>query len=334
MLGIVGLSLLVLSGWAGQISLGQMAFAGIGAWVAAVLQWPLPVTIFIAGCAGSAAALVVGLPALRLRGQQLAIVTISMSLAVYVLLLGPRYLGTRLPAQIDRPVMLGISFEDPRSFYYLTLLVLGAAVVVTMGLRRSNIGRILIASRDNERAAQSTGVDLTLTRLTAFAISGFMAACAGGLMAYNVRSVDLSAFDPDQSVRVFLYSTIGGLNTVAGPLIGAAYRSLVDGLSQTEFASLVQILTSPGLGTVLVLLLIPGGLSAVLLQLRDAWLRRVADRHRIVVPSLLGDRDRSGELIPIAPKVRAGGGGVVLPRRFRPLGQWHADRKQVPRRVG
>src|SRR4029077_21014088 len=126
--GILALSLLILTGWAGQISLGQFGFAAVGAWTVAVTRWPLPLALLAAAVLGAVAAVAVGLPALRLRGLHLAISTLAFAVGVSAILLNQRYLGRHLPQAVRRPVFLGLDLNDVRVFYYFVLAFLIMAV--------------------------------------------------------------------------------------------------------------------------------------------------------------------------------------------------------------
>lgn len=319
---IVALSLLVLTGWAGQISLAQMGFAAIGAWVAAASGLPFVLALPAAGVAGAAIAALVGVPALRLRGQHLAISTLALSVAISSLVIGPKYLGAKLPSGLERPVFLGVNLEDDRAFYYLTLVLLGAAIAATMGMRRSRTARALIASKDNEQAAQGFGIGLLRARITAFAISGFMAAFAGALLAYTQHGVEPGSFAPGASVDLFLVTLIGGLGSVAGPVIGAVYFGMLEVLRGTGFAQIAVLLLDPAVGILALLAFAPGGLSRIVWSVRDAWLRRLADRHRIVVPSLIADRATLGATLPVKPKLGPTGVPATIPPRYRLDEQW------------
>jgi branched-chain amino acid transport system permease protein len=317
---IVGFSLLVLTGWAGQVSLGQFAFATIGAWAAAASRLPFVLALPLAGVAGAVAAVAVGLPALKLRGQHLAISSLAFAVSASALFVGDGYFGKRLPPSLHRPVLLGIDLRDQRAFYYMVLVALGLAMAVVVGLRRSRTGRVLIAARDNEASAQAFGVNLLRVRLSAFAVSGFIAAVAGALFAFSINNVSADAFSATQSVRVFIFAVIGGLGGLAGPIVGFVYFGLLTFFSQDET---VRALASGPLGIVL-LIWLPGGLAQGLYEIRDAMLRRVAMRHRIIVPSLVADA-RAGSLdgrARIQEKTRAGGGAAFIPTRYEPEGQW------------
>jgi len=322
---MVGMSLLVLTGWAGQISLGQMGIAAVGAYITAMLHAPFPIPLLVGGLAGAAAALIVGLPALRLRGLHLAVTTLAFGAATTSLLLDTSQLGRYLPTHVARPTLLGLRLGDDRTFYYVALALLGLVVAAVMGMRRSRTGRVLIACRDNEALAQAYAVNLVRARLSAFMVSGFIAAIAGGMYAYAAYGVSAANFGVQQSISVFVLVVIGGLGSIAGPLLGALYVG-----ATTVFSSnTVLALAATGLGLVVVLLFAPGGISQVVYGVRDAFLRRVADRYKIDVPSLYADRAGNRLVVaPIAAKTASGGATAFVPVRYRPDQQWAVERLQ------
>jgi branched-chain amino acid transport system permease protein len=293
--GIVGISLLVLTGWAGQISLGQFAFVGFGAAVAGSLvldghkHWLL--ALFAGGFVGAAVAVAIGLPALRIRGLFLAVSTLGFAIASASYFLSHIYFPWLLPeGRIPRPARI----DSERAYYFFCLFWLALTVLSARALRRSRTGRVLMATRDNERAAQAYGVNLTAVRLAGFAISGFYAAFAGGLFALHEHAVAITSFQPDMSLAVFLMVVIGGLGSIPGALLGAAFfwggRYL--------FGPTVALFTS-GAGVLIVLIVFPGGIGQIVYTWRDSLLRYVAGRRGIVVPSLLADtRQAEPTLVP------------------------------------
>jgi branched-chain amino acid transport system permease protein len=322
---IVGFSLLILTGWAGQISLGQLAFAGIGGYLTAILAGNggvfMPLAVLAGGVAGSLVAIAAGLPALRLRGLYLAVITLALNFATFVALVNPAYLGRFLPTGLARPSILGLSFDDERWFFYLSLAFLVAAYLALRGLRNSRVGRILIACRDNEEAGQSFGVSLVRVRLQAFAVSGFLAAVAGGLLVYDQHGLQASSFAPELSLVAFALVILGGLGSVAGPLLGAVFGGVLFLVNNP-----IVNLLGTGLGVIVILIVYPEGLAGMAFAARDAWLRRVAMRLRIAVPSLFDDSsvDPLDAAAPIAPKLRPTGGAAFVPRRYELAGQWSA----------
>lgn len=317
---MIGLSLLVLTGWAGQISLGQVALAATGAYAAAWSQLPFFLALVFGALAGAAVATAVGIPALRLRGLNLAIISLAFAVTVSSFLLDRRYLGKRLPLRIHRPSLLGLNLDDQRTHYYVVLVVLAIVAVAVLGMRRSRTARAFIALRDNEQAARSFGISATRARLSAFTVSGAIAGLAGALITFTERAVDPSRFTPDFGVSLFLAIVVGGFGSIAGPLLGAVYLGLLPLLGDTG----VLIGQFGGLGGLVLILAVGGGLSQVGVRVRDNLLRRVANRNGIVVPSLVADlrTDGARRLVPITPKRRSGGGTAFVPHRYRLSRQW------------
>jgi branched-chain amino acid transport system permease protein len=305
---IIGLSLLILTGWSGQVSLGQLAFAAVGGWVAASTGWPLLLALPAGALVGGAVAVLVGLPALRLRGLYLAVSTLAFGLAASAILLDPRYLGGRLHPIKDQSV-LGLDLGQARPAYYVATGALVLAALAVRGLRNSRTGRVLIAARDNEPAAQAMGIDLVRARLIAFAASGVLAAAAGVLFAYQQGGVQAESFGPEQGIVLFTFTVIGGLGSLAGPLVGFTWYAL---LALTSSTPVLRDLATGG-GGLLLLLLLPGGLAQGLYALRDAALQRVARRRRLTVPGFAPDA--GDEQVPIAPS-------PPIPRRYALDGQW------------
>jgi branched-chain amino acid transport system permease protein len=307
---MIGLSLLVLTGWAGQISLGHFAFAAVGGYAAAASGLPMPAALVVGGLAGAALAVAVGVPSLRLGGLELSVTTLAVALGATAILLNPTYLGKALPDRLPRPGIL----DSERVFYYLTLVLLAGAVTAVVGLRRSRTARALIAARDNEPAAQTFGVAVVRARLVAFALSGFLAAFAGALFAFHQKGVHAAAYAPEVSVLMFLMVVIGGLGSVAGPLAGALAIGILDFFSASP---LVTFLATGG-GVVLLLLVAPGGLGQLAYDVRDAFLRGVARRAGV-------EDESRRERVPIAPKVAAGTAGAFVPERYRLPEQWPGE---------
>jgi branched-chain amino acid transport system permease protein len=291
--GIVVVSLVILTGWAGQISLGQWAFAGLGAGVAGNLvarhHSDFFVTLVVAGLVGAAAAVVVGLPALRMPGLYLAVTTLAFAITVQLYFLSPQYFGGVLPApgqSIVRPYLYGrYSLAGDRAFYYACLAVLAVCLLSARALRRGRTGRIVIAVRDNQRGAQAYGIAAAKAKLWAFAFSGFWAAVAGALFAYHEGALDNKAFAPDFSLTLLIVLVIGGVTSLPGAILGTIYIGV---LKYGDLNAGAELLAT-GVGALVLLYLSPGGLAQVFYGARDGMLRFVAERKGIVVPSLLAD---------------------------------------------
>jgi ABC-type branched-subunit amino acid transport system ATPase component/ABC-type branched-subunit amino acid transport system permease subunit len=289
---IIGMSLVVLTGWAGQVSLGQMAFAGIGAAVAgavtARLHWDLSLGLLLGALVGAGAAFLIGLPALRRRGLTLAVTSLAFALMTSAYLLNQGFFGkgTTLdwlpPDRIDRTPLFGeIGLHGEARFYYLCVAGLALAYAVVRGLRRTRTGRVLVAIRENEPATESFGVHAQRTTLFAFACSGFLAAFAGALFVHQQSGLTPGPYRPEQSLEVFTMAVIGGLGSAPGALLGATYVRGADYFLASEW----QILAT-GIGLLAVLMLFPGGLGGALADARDWFFRRVARRRDIAVTSL------------------------------------------------
>lgn len=273
---IIGLSLVVLTGWAGQISLGQMAIVGIGAAVSATCtsRWHVDLTLglLIGGCAGGVVAFAVGVPALRLRGLYLAVTTFALGLATEEWLLSDRFFGwfPGSESRFERPPLFGrISIDTPTSYYMYSLVVLALAYLATRGIRRSRTGRVIIAVRENERAAQSYSVPAVRAKLTAFVISGVLAGVGGALFAHLNQSFSVASYSTGESFSVFTSAVIGGLGSLGGAVLGAVYlRGIRWFITSPEW----QLLSTGG-GVLLVLLILPGGLGALWVTIRDVVVR-------------------------------------------------------------
>lgn len=286
---MVTVSVVVLTGWAGQVSLGQMGFVGVGAAVAAVAtsQWGFDITLalLVAGVAGAMVAVVVGLPALRLRGLYLGVVTLAFAMAVSSYLLNPQFFGWIPQGRIERQPLLGrVQLESPTALYYLCLAGFAVAVFLVTGVRRSRTGRVLVAMRDNERGAQAFGINVTRAKLTSFALSGFVAAMAGGLLVHHQQVFSPGLIAPEQNLLVFTAAVVGGLGSLVGAVLGAVFLQGGGWFLPTEF----QLLAT-GAGVLIVLLVLPGGLGGLVYRVRDLWLRSVARRNQVTSASLLAD---------------------------------------------
>jgi branched-chain amino acid transport system permease protein len=304
---IVGVSIVILTGWAGQISLGQFAISGIGAAVAGGLaanhQWDFFATLVVAGLAGAAVAVLIGLPALRIQGLFLAVTTLAFAFTVQSFVLTREFFGWLLPkdfTSIARPVLyerfstttdtkvLWFNVTADAKFYYLCVVFLVLFLALARSLRKNRSGRVFIGARDNGRMMQAYGVSLARTRLAAFAISGFIAAVAGALYSYQQGVVEPGAFPAEKSIALFAMAVIGGLTSLPGAILGALFvwgLPLLPGLKDVEQ---IEFLTS-GAGLIFVLLFLPGGLSEGMYRIRDRFLRWVAARRGIHVPSLVAD---------------------------------------------
>jgi branched-chain amino acid transport system permease protein len=287
---VVGVSLVMLTGWAGQISLGHWALFGVGAMtVGAVLAhtgFSFVPTFLIAGAVGAAVAFLIGLPALRIRGLYLAATTFAFAVAAGEFFFDLGFLqGDEFGTYIERPVIFGLfDTTSDKRWYYVAITLLVASLWFGRNLRRSRVGRALVAARDNETASMSYGVRLVRLKLGAFAVSGFMAAAGGALFTFDQHAASATSFPAARSVAIFTMVVIGGLGSLTGAILGAFY---VQGI--TYFMPSWAQVFATGFGMLILLLVFPGGLGGIVYHWRDRFLRWIARREDIVVPSLLAD---------------------------------------------
>jgi branched-chain amino acid transport system permease protein len=288
--GIVAVSLVVLTGWAGHISLGHVAFMGFGAATTGILVSRHGIDLFVAlaigGLVAGGIAVVIGIPALRISGFFLAVVTLAFAVTSANYFLVPRYFPWFDPTDaINRPPLFGkIAIFSDRQMYFVCLVALALALAAARGLRSSHAGRALIASKENRLATQSFAIDTTRINLVAFAVSGAIAGIAGGLFVIHQQSYNFGSFNAEAGLQFFTMAVIGGLGSIPGAVLGAVY----------VYGS--QYLLPPGwdfvatgFGIVFLLMFLPGGLGELVFRARDAALRQIATRRGLIVPSLLAD---------------------------------------------
>jgi ABC-type branched-subunit amino acid transport system permease subunit len=280
---VVALSLTMLTGWAGQVSLGQFALVAVGALVAVHLDTslPLPLVMLYGGAVTALVAVLVGLPALRMPGLFLAVTTLAFAIFMQNAVLATpcitvpginRTLCTGLPnpayTVVNRPSLLGLSLVSQRSFAWFSFAVLVLSVLMVRVWRDKGIARRLVAVRDNELGAAAMGIPVLRTKLLAFALSGFIAGYAGVCFAYATQTLNNTdiTFDPTTSFVIISMVVIGGLGSISGAILGALYLEGLPaffGANQT-----IQFITS-GLGLIAFILYLPGGMAELLRRFGD-----------------------------------------------------------------
>jgi branched-subunit amino acid ABC-type transport system permease component/ABC-type branched-subunit amino acid transport system ATPase component len=268
---IVALSLVVLTGYVGQISLAQMTFAGLGAFFCSRfvdnLGIPFPFSIIVAGLATGIGGVILGLPALRVRGVNLAVITLGAAVAVDSLVFNDASLtGGYSGISIQSPSIFGYSLDGiihPFRYAMVCLVVLILCVAGVAWLRRSQLGLRMLAVRDNERAAAAEAVNTVRTKLVAFGLSAFMAGVAGGLFAYLYGHLSFDSFAPLASVTFVTTAYIGGIGSIAGAVIagiispgGPVFELFASSASVNRYQALIA-----GAGVVLTAVLNPDGVA-------------------------------------------------------------------------
>jgi branched-chain amino acid transport system permease protein len=266
----LGQSWNILAGFAGQTSLGHAALFGIGALLTRALWtggYPFAVALLLGGLAATGFALIVGAPTFRLRGAYFAIGTLGMAEALRITVSQTMPLVDTLPT-------VQIASYNLATRYYVGLALALASIGAAWFLLRSRLSLGLLAVREDEAAAQATGVNPLLHKQIAFAISSFFAGLAGGVFAfYQVSFYPEAVFSPIWTFDALLICFVGGLGTIGGPVIGAVFYILVREQLAVTLVNVHQIIF--GALFIIVVLVFPGGLVEVWDRLRKAgWLSR------------------------------------------------------------
>ena len=233
-LAAIGLN--ILTGYTGQLSLGTAAFMAVGAFAAYNLEVRVPevpflVSFVVAGLAAAGVGILFGLPSLRIKGFYLAVATLAAQFFIEWLFTHVGWFTNySTSGVITAPPMtlLGFSFESAESRYLLTLCIVVVMAVMAKNMVRSELGRAWMAVRDMDIAAEAIGINLMKTKLTAFAVSSFYCGVAGALWAYvYLGTVEPQAFDVLRSFEILFMVIIGGLGSILGSFLGAAFIVLL-----------------------------------------------------------------------------------------------------------
>ena len=319
--GICAMSLTVITGWLGQVSLSQMSFAGIGALLTATLSrgiefdiWildyngppvPFALSIVIATLFVATLTMLIGIGTLKTSGTRLAILTFTFAVAAQQFVYRQKFFSQGNPSSVrlKRGEIFGINIDSQRSYYYLCIVVLITVYVLLSHLRQSGFGRSTIAVRDNPTVAASYTVSPDRIKRIAFSLAGGLAALGGGLIAGLLKNVPLKEqyFTVSDSLTLVGMIIIGGLGTLSGPIIGAFWIVGVPALFPGN--ELVPLLTS-SLGLLIIVMYFPGGFSQIGFLIRNyfgEWvLRRRPEEVKELeakesVESLLKSRDREAD---------------------------------------
>ena len=298
--GMVAVSLVVLTGWAGHMSLGHWALVGFGGAATGTLLvshgWDLFLAVPAGALVAAGAAFLIGLPALRISGPFLAVTTLAFATTSSSFFLRHRFVPWFIPDFVPRPALWDrVAFGSDRGMYFVCLGALVVVMVAARSLRNSRTGRVLIATRDNVPGTQAMSINTTTAKLTAFAISGAIAGAAGALYVLHQTAFKSDAFTPDISLRLFSMVVIGGLSSLPGAILGASYIKGAEFFLRGGWATIAS-----GAGIIGLLLVLPEGLGGFLYVVRDGILRRLATRKGLVVPSLVADVRVETEEAPVA----------------------------------
>ena len=265
-IGILGQNLLL--GYTGQISFAQAGFFCIGAFTfghlyRAGIPWPL--SVLGAGIVTGLVGIPVGFPSLKLKGPYLAIATMGFSIAIYQVFVNvPLLSGGRMGLIINKlEPLLGLS--DITFYFYINLIITVIFTLITYNIVSSYMGRAFIAIRDNDIAAEILGVNLTYYKLLSFAISSFYVGVQGGLYALFLGYLEPNMFTFMETITFLVAVVVGGLASVEGAIMGAAFVILVPHFF-SDLASLIPVIF--GVATIVILIFEPGGLAGRWMKIR------------------------------------------------------------------
>ncbi len=252
---VAGLGLMLLAGFTGLFSMGHAAFLGVGAYTQAVLTnagLPFPIALACAAGLSAAVGVVVGLPALRVKGIYLGIATLAFGFIVEeVFARWDSVTGGNTGKTVGAPQVMGWVADTGTSFYFICLVITVLATLACLNLLRSPTGRAFVAIRDSEISAQSMGIHLAYYKTLSFALSAALAGIGGALYAHQIRFLTPDQFNIIQSIDLLLMVVIGGLGFIHGVFLGAIFLiGLPQAISVVKDFLPEAIGTAPGLKSV------------------------------------------------------------------------------------
>jgi ABC-type branched-subunit amino acid transport system ATPase component/ABC-type branched-subunit amino acid transport system permease subunit len=280
---IIGLSVGILSGLGGELSLGQLALGSVGAVASYVVSkhtGNFALSLTYGGIAAGAVALAIGLPALRARGLMLTVTTLAFALVTPTWLLRQSWM---FGASIDmgRPIFRGQALDSGKSYYLFALAVLVPCLWLARNVRRGAFGRQLVAVRDNEDNARAFTVRSRLVKAQSFVLAGFLAGVGGAVYGHSLSLTGTESFPTDLSIAIVAMTVIGGIGILAGPLLGALYIIGIPLFLPLDSAGLA----ATKLGWLVLILYVPGGIAQLIEPLRERVIRRIARRRTSRTPA-------------------------------------------------
>lgn len=287
-IAVQGLNLV--TGYTGQVSLGQAAFMTVGGYCSTLLtlkaNWPFLLALPVAGLGAGLVGLLFALPSLRIKGFYLTMATLAAQFIIpwFTRNAFPKTLNETQGLNVPVPVIFGISFDEPRKYLYLTLTCVIITTIVAYNIVRSRSGRAFVAIRDNDLAAELLGVNLFKYKLQAFLLAAVYAGIAGVLSAHQLRHINYETFDLTNSILLLGMLVVGGLGTTLGPFFGATLvLVLTEGATQIGpqiqrvFPNASTTAARPllfGLALMIFLIYQPHGLAYRWRRLQTAWRMR------------------------------------------------------------
>ncbi|MFG1283097.1 branched-chain amino acid ABC transporter permease [Xanthobacter autotrophicus] len=275
----------ILTGYTGLVSLGQAAFMAVGAYAVAFLDGhlgtPFLLNIFAAGFVAAAVGVLVGVPSLRVKGLYLAIATIAASFILhFVFTSWVSVTGGMSGVNVAPARLFGIELASPFALYFVVVPITALMVLAAANLFRTRIGRAFIAIRDRDISAEVLGIPLLQYKLMSFALSSFYAGVAGGMWAYFFRVVTPESFPFATSIFFLAAVIVGGLGTILGPILGAAFMTLVPELLKYVVEWLGPVFPNAGAALSPVRTIVFGALIIFFLMFEPQGLAEIVRRIR------------------------------------------------------
>lgn len=265
-IAVLGLNIIL--GLAGQLNLAQAAFWGIGAFTAALLNtrlgWPFWATFLIAPLIAAAFGVLLGYPTLKLSGRYLALATLGFGIIVNLVANNWKGLtgGVDGIPGITPPTLGPLKFSTNASFYYLPLVCLFLSALAQIKIKNSRMGRAFQAIKENELAAELSGVNTFKYRILAFALSSAYGGLAGQLFAHGTKYISAETFTPDMSILFICMLMIGGISSIAGSIIGATLLTFIP--EWLRFLQGPWAMAIFGLAIILIMVFMPTGLVGLI----------------------------------------------------------------------
>ena len=294
-LGIVGLSLGVVTGLGGQLSLGQFAVAGVAAVVSYYVSsngGNFVLAFIYGGLAAAFVSLLLGLPALRAKGLMLTVTTLAFAIIVPSWLLQQPWM-VRDGVSPSRPEPFGLSLETGRSYYYFALAMLLVAMIIARNVRRGGLGRLMSAVRDNEENARALTVRAVGVKAQTLLLAGFLAGLGGALYGHGLSRVSIGSFPTVTNIDLVVMAVIGGLGIMSGPLLGALFVIAFPTFVHLDSAAIA----ATRFGQLLILMYLPAGFAQVIEPLRNGIVRWIGRLRRVDVDAAYAAASPTGEAL-------------------------------------
>ena len=320
---IIGLSVGIVTGLGGQLSLGQFAVGAVGAWASFEVSsrtGNFALSFLYAGLAGALVSLAIGLPALRIKGLFLTVTTLSFALVMPAFLLQQDWV---LGDGVDpgRPCLDSAcerALETGKSYYLFSLPVLVIVTLLARNVRRGGFGRLLTAIRDNEDAARAFTVPAARVKMQGFLLAGFVAGIGGALYGHALSRIGASSFPTSASIAVVAMTVIGGISLLSGPIIGALFVIGIPKFVPLDSAGLA----ASAFGQLIIILYLPAGLGGLAQPVRDRIVKALGRRAGIDVAAAYNETPTAVGSAPAttSAQVRSRAAPIQVPERLRPPG--------------